>query len=152
MLESPKAVFTRWITMMFFVLCLLLPAKSDALTLEITTENITSQTSVIEVKATNNTRRKIWVSMDTPLILEMKVGDNWERVPMKPNNSEYSIDDWNVYYPGESFNEYFGVSGCLVPVLLPGEYRLALSYEVFPNANSQEHTLQTAYVSFTVEQ
>ncbi|MGN1418406.1 MAG: immunoglobulin-like domain-containing protein [Acutalibacteraceae bacterium] len=152
MLESPKAVLTRWITMMLFILCLLFPAKSDALTLEITTENITSQTSVIEVKATNNTRREIWVSMDTSLILEMKVGDNWERVPMKPDDNEYSTEAWSVYYPGQSFNKSFCVSGCLVPVLLPGEYRLALSYEVFPNANSQEHTLQTAYVSFTVEQ
>ncbi|MGN1194284.1 MAG: immunoglobulin-like domain-containing protein [Acutalibacteraceae bacterium] len=149
--ENPKAFFAKLTTLILTVLCLFLPAKTDALTLTITNDSITTQTDVIHVQITNNTRREISVSDDETLTLEMKVGDEWTRVPVKEyDDGGYYTGDWYSYYPGQSFEKSFSVSRCIVPILVPGEYRLSFDYEVKTNFNSSEEVPATAYVEFTV--
>lgn len=147
---DPKAFFAKFTTLILTVLCLFLPAKTDALTLTVTNDTVTTQTDVIHVQFTNNTRREISVSDEETLTLEMKVGDEWTRVPVKSYDSEYYTGDWFNYYPGQSFEKSFSVSRCIVPVLIPGEYRLSFDYEVKTNFNSSEMVPATAYVEFTV--
>lgn len=150
--ENPKAFFAKLTTLLLTVLCIFLPAKTDALTLTVTNDTITSQTDVINVQFTNNTRREIYVSDDETLTLEMIVGDEWTYVPVKSYDSEYYTGDSMSYYPGQSFEKSFSVSRCIVPILVPGEYRLSFDYEVKTSFNSSEPVPATAYVTFTVAQ
>ena len=152
--ENPKAFFAKLTAMILFVLCLFLPAKNDAVTLKITNETITSKTEVINVQITNDTRRKIDVSSSSAgygkLKLQMKIADEWRNVLMKNNADDTYVEDGTSYYPGESFEESFNVKSCVVPVLVPGEYRLAFDYEVESDFNGTETVPATAYVEFTV--
>ena len=153
-LENPKAFFAKLTAMILFVFCLFLPAKNDAVTLKITNENITSKTDVINVQITNDTRRKIDVSSSSPsngmLKLQMKIAGEWRNVLMKDSSGDTYVESGTSYYPGESFEESFNVKSCVVPVLVPGEYRLAFDYEVESDFNSSEIVPATAYVEFTV--
>lgn len=153
-LENPKAFFAKVTAMILFVLCLFLPAKNDAVTLKITNETITSKTEVINVQITNETRRKIDVSSSSPsngkLKLQVKIAGEWRNVLMKNNTGDTYVEDGTVYYPGETFEESFSVKNCAVPVLVPGDYRLAFDYEVESDFNGTETVPATAYVEFTV--
>lgn len=152
--DNPKAFIAKLTAMILFVICIFLPAKNDAVALKITNESITSQTDVIKVQITNNTRRKIgvyWTSASSgKLDLEIKIGDKWTRVPVKGSTDDVYVESETSYYPGETFEESFYVSRCLVPVLVPGEYRLSFNYNVYPDFNSSEYVSETAYVQFTV--
>ncbi len=153
-LENPKAFFAKLTAMILFVLCLFLPAKNDAVTLKITNETITSKTDVINVQITNETRRKIDVPSASPsngmLKLQVKIAGEWRNVLMKDINADAYVEGGMVYYPGETFEESFYVKDCAVPVLVPGDYRLAFDYEVKTDFNSAEQVPATAYVEFTV--
>ena len=153
-LENPKAFFAKLTAMILFVLCMFLPAKNDAVTVKITNESVTSKTDVINVQITNETRRKIdvsWSSADNgKLKLQMKIAGEWRNVLMKSNSGDTYVESETSYYPGETIEESFNVKSCAVPVLVPGDYRLAFDYEVESDFNGTEKVPATAYVEFTV--
>ena len=153
-LENPKAFFAKLTAMILFVLCMFLPAKNDAVTVKITNESVTSKTEIINVQITNETRRKIdvsWSSADNgKLKLQMKIAGEWRNVLMKSNSDDTYVEDGTSYYPGETFEVSFNVKNCAVPVLVPGDYRLAFDYEVESDFNGTEKVPATAYVEFTV--